>query len=183
MLNSPVWRDRFSRWYFSLGLVLGALATAMGLLVAGSLVRLAVPVDAVVAGVVVVLFSLRELGLLKFWLPQNKRLVPEQVHRHGRFFGPLQFGFEMGTSLRTYTPSALPHAAAIVLALLASPPAAVVVGVGFGLGRGAMTIGNLNYSRDNSWDLAWLDHERWIRAALVGSFTLAAATLILPFPR
>lgn len=180
MLNSPVWRDRGARYFFCGGLVLGALATAMGLLVVGSLVRLAFPVSVWrwVLGAAVVALVLRELGLVRFWLPQNKRLVPEHVHRHGKAFGPLQFGFEMGTSLRTYTPSALPHAAALAVALLAGPLAAILVGVGFGLGRSAMTLGNLNFSRDNSWDVAWLDHERLIRLALVAGFGLAFAAVL-----
>jgi hypothetical protein len=181
MLNSPVWRDRGARYSFCGGLVLGALATAMGLLLVGSLVRLAFPVSVwrwVLACVVTALI-LRELGVVRFWLPQNKRLVPEHVNRHGKVFGPLQFGFEMGTSLRTYTPSALPHAAALTLALLAGPLAAVAVGVGFGLGRSAMTLGNLNFSRDNSWDLAWLGSERLIRAALIAGFGLSSAAILL----
>ncbi len=153
----------------------------MGLLLAGSLIRLAAP-PAVWRWVLVgamVLLVLREFGVLRFWLPQNKRLVPEHVHRHGRVFGPLQFGFEMGTSLRTYTPSALPHAAALMIALWAGPLAAVLAGVGFGLGRSAMTTGNLLYSDDNTWDLAFIEHERLIRALLVAGFAVSTAVALV----
>jgi len=180
MLGSPVWRGGGARYVFCGGLVLGALTSALALLIAGSLLRLALPVPfwrwLVVAASV--LLILRELGVLRFWLPQNKRLVPEHVDRHGPVFGPLQFGFEMGTSVRTYTPSALPHAAALTVALLAGPLAALCCGAGFGLGRSAMALGNLYYSNDNSWDLAWLDHERLIRAILVIAYAISA-TLIL----
>jgi hypothetical protein len=172
MLNSPVWRGSRSRFSFCVGLLLGALATAAGLLLVGSLLRLAMPAVAIrwmLLAAVVALVA-RELDLVSFWLPQNKRLVPEHVNRHGRVFGPLQFGFEMGTSLRTYTPSALPHAVALTVAFLASPLATVVVGVGFGLGRATMSLGNLHYSKDNSWDLAWLDHERLLRWVLAAGF-------------
>jgi len=181
MLSSPVWRDGGAKYPFCGGLVLGALATAMGLLLVGSLVRLAFPVAIWrwVLGLIVAVLILREMGLVRFWLPQNRRLVPEHVNRHGKVFGPLQFGFEMGTSLRTYTPSALPHAAAITLTLLAGPLAAVAVGFGFGLGRSAMTLGNLHFSHDNSWDLVWLDHEKLIRAALIAGFGLAFAAILL----
>ncbi len=180
MLNSPVWRGR-ARYAFCGGLLLGALTTAFVLLVAGSLVRLAAPPVVwrwAVAGAVVLL-ALRELGVLRFWLPQNPRLVPEYVHRHGPTFGPLQFGFEIGTSVRTYTPSALPHAIALAILLLAGPLAALAAGAGFGLGRTLMTVGNLSFSDDNSWDDAWIARERWIRLILVAAFATATAVLVL----
>ncbi|MEQ4302461.1 hypothetical protein ABNF97_13880 [Plantactinospora sp. B6F1] len=180
MLNSSVWRGRGARYFFCTGLVLGALTTALGLLLAGSLLRLAAPetVWRYVLAAAIGALALREFGVLRFWLPQNKRLVPEHVNRHGRVFGPLQFGFEMGTSMRTYTPSALPHAAALSVALLAGPLGAVAAGIGFGLGRSAMTIGNLRYSDDNRWDLAWIAHERLIRVMLVAGFLVSAGLLL-----
>ena len=179
MLGSPVWRGG-ARYVFCGGLVLGALTTALGLLVGGSLLRIAAPEPVwrwPIVGATTLLI-LRELGLVRFWLPQNKRLVPEYVDRHGPLFGPLQFGFEMGTSVRTYTPSALPHAAALTIAFLAGPLAAICCGMGFGLGRSAMTLGNLYYSNDNRWDVAWLDHERLIRAYLVVAYAIPAILIL-----
>lgn len=146
----------------------------MALLVLGSLVRVAVPPT--VAAVVVVawfgVIAVREYGWLTFKLPQNARLVPESVFRHGRFFGPLQFGLEMGTGVRTYVTSGLPYAALVLVALLASPVAAVAAGVGFGLGRSLMTTSNLRYSADNDWDLVFVAHERTIKSVLVVAFGL-----------
>lgn len=180
MLNSPVWRGR-ARYAFCGGLVLGAVSTALVLLLVGSLVRLAAPPVVwrwVLAGAVVLL-ALRELGVLRFWLPQNRRLVPEFVDRHGPVLGPLQFGYEIGTSVRTYTPSALPHAAALVILLLAGPLAALSAGAGFGLGRVLMTVSNLSFSDDNSWDDAWIAWERWVRRMLVMAFAVATAVVLL----
>lgn len=181
MLSSPVWRARRSRFSFTVGLLLGALATAAGLLLIGSLLRLAVPGVAlrwILAAVAVALIA-RELGLVSFWLPQNARLVPEHVNRHGKVFGPLQFGFEMGTSMRTYTPSALPHALALMIVFLAGPLAMVMAGAGFGLGRAAMTLGNLHYSDDNGWDLVWIDREKLLRGMLVTGFAGGVAAALL----
>jgi hypothetical protein len=179
MLSSSVWRGE-ARYLFCTGLVFGALTTALGLLLVGSLVRLAAPDVAwrYALAAAIVALTLREVGVLRFWLPQNKRLVPEHVNRHGRVFGPLQFGFELGTSVRTYTPSALPHAAALTVALIAGPLGAAAAGVGFGLGRSAMTIGNLRYSDDNGWDLVWTRHERLIRAVLVFGFLVSAGLVL-----
>lgn len=171
MLNSPVGRG-YPQISFCLGQVLGALVTALGALVVGSLLRLAAP-----SGVWVVLLvcwfaviTVREFGLLSFGLPQNARLVPVTVFRHGRFFGPLQFGLEMGTGLRTYVTSGLPYVLLPAVALLASPGAALVAGLGFGLGRSLMTTSNLRFSDDNSWDLEFSLYERWIKAILVLAF-------------
>jgi hypothetical protein len=179
MLNSPVWRGR-SRAAFCGGLFLGAISTAFALLLVGSLVRLAAPPSVWRWGLagVVALLAMRELGLLRFPLPQNRRLVPEFVDRHGPVLGPLQFGFEIGTSMRTYTPSALPHATALAVLLLAGPVAAVSAAAGFGLGRSLMTVSNLAYSDDNSWDDAWITREPWIRRLLVAAFLVATAVIL-----
>lgn len=151
------------------------MATALGALVLGSLLRLAAPptvwVVLLVAWFVVV--AVREFGVLSFALPQNARLVPATVFRHGRFFGPLQFGLEMGTGLRTYVTSGLPYVLLPLVALLASPVAALVAGMGFGLGRSLMTSSNLRFSDDNSWDLEFSSYQRPIKAVVVGSFAAA----------
>src|SRR5829696_8443987 len=146
MLSSPVWRGK-PRYVFCLGLVLGGATATAALLVVGSLVRVPLPSSwrmALVAAVAAVV-ALREFGVVKLRLPENKRLIPEHVDRHGRFFGPLQFGFEMGTGMRTYLPSGLPHSLAVAVALLATLPTALAAGVGFGIGRASMTIANLEF--------------------------------------
>jgi len=180
MLGSPVWRGN-SRYAFYLGLLCGALAAAAGFLVIGSLVRAVPPAPmwpwllAVFATAVV----LREFGIVRLWLPENKRLVPEAVRRHGRFFGPLQFGFEMGTGMRTYLPSGLPYVLAMSIAVLASPGAALAGGLGFAVGRSLMTLGNLRFDRDGSWDLAWIAQLRTIKAMLVAAFLVPFGLLLL----
>lgn len=179
MLNSPVWRGS-PQFAFCLGQVLGALCTALGALVLGSLVRLAAPaiVWIVLLGGWFCVIAVREFGVLSFGLPQNARLVPETVFRHGRFFGPLQFGLEMGTGLRTYVTSGLPYVLLPLVALLASPVGALIAGLGFGLGRSLMTSSNLRFSDDNSWDLEFSLHDRQIKVILLTAFA-AALWLVL----
>jgi hypothetical protein len=180
MLNSPVWRGA-SRYVFCLGLVLGGSTVAAALLVVGSLVRplLPLPAWAVLVAAFGAAVALRELGLVTFWLPENKRLVPEHVDRHGPFYGPLQFGFEMGTGMRTYLPSALPHLLALAVALLAAPLPALAAGMGFGIGRASTTIANLRYSDDNGWDHVWLRSHGRISAVLVLAVILALGAILL----
>lgn len=159
MLNSPVWRGSPS-WAFALGLLAGGVASALALVVLGSVLRLLAPplVWLTLAAAWFVVLAVRETGAISFALPQNARLVPESVFRHGPFFGPFQFGLEMGTGVRTYVTSGLPYALDVVVAFLATPLTAVAAGIGFGLGRSVMTFGNLRYDEDAGWDR---EFDRW----------------------
>ncbi|MEU6082914.1 hypothetical protein [Streptomyces sp. NPDC047108] len=182
MLSSSVWRG-LPPYAFSLGLVLGGVISGLGVMLVGSVLRAVLPVTAVAVATVVVLVVLaaREFGWPAFSLPQNARLVPETVFRHGRFFGPLQFGIEMGTGMRTYVPSGLPYAALVLVAGLAGPLTALAAGAAFGLGRAVMTIGSQYYGVESGdWDLAWISWERWLKATLVLAFAAGQAVLVLP---
>lgn len=110
-------------------------------------------------------------------LPQNRRLVPQTILAADGVTGPLQFGFEMGTGLRTYAPSALPLAV-VVLALLWSPTAAegLAVGIGFGLGRSLVLPAR---RRDpDEWDRRLSEAKRAIALTLALPFGLVAVGLL-----
>lgn len=126
---------------FVAGLFLGAVPTAFALLVVGSLLRAPLPPDARrgAAALAVAVLLLREVGLFRFPVPQNARQVPQFVTRIP-FWGALQFGAEMGTGMRTFSPTGWPHAVAILLLLLASWPEALTAGLGFALGRALMLL-------------------------------------------
>ncbi|MGI5242286.1 hypothetical protein [Dactylosporangium sp. CA-139066] len=180
MLGSPVWRGA-PTYAFCAGLLAGGTAMCLLLLVLGSLLRAPLPGwvrVAIVAGWYLVLLA-RELGVLRFRLPENRRLVPETVFRLGRFIGPFQFGLEMGTGARTYLPTGLPYALAVTVALVASPVAAAVAGLGFGLGRSLMLLANLGYDREGGWDVQWQTYHRQITAALIVAFTATLAVAVL----
>jgi hypothetical protein len=120
----------------------------------------------------------RELGLWRFRVPENARLVPEDVQHRGQW-GALQFGFEMGTGMRTYSPSALPHLALAAVVLVVPLPAAAAVAAGFAAGRLAMPVLSNAWSDDGGWTELWASAERVVRPVLavacVGA--LAVATL------
>lgn len=184
MLSSSVWRG-LPPYAFSLGLVLGGVISGLGVMLVGSVLRAVLPVTAVAVAtlVVMVVLAAREFGWPRFSLPQNARLVPETVFRHGRFFGPLQFGVEMGTGMRTYVPSGLPYVALVLVAGLAGPLTALAAGAAFGFGRAVMTIGSLYYGPSGDWDLAWISWEKWLKAALVFAFGAGQVVLVLPLLR
>jgi hypothetical protein len=181
MLNSPV-RRGVSEYAFAAGLVLGGVLTGCGVLLVGSALRWAAPAPAIAVASLVWLavITARELNVLRFALPQNARLVPDTVFRHGPVFGPLQFGLEMGTGVRTYLPSGLPYVALVLVAGFATPMTAVVTGAAFGLGRAAMTFGSLRYGGDGEWDSEWKHRRQWLRPALVTAFAAAQTALLLP---
>jgi hypothetical protein len=184
VLNSPVWRGR-PTLAFCLGLLTGGLLVAAALLVVGSLLRLPLPLwlRLFVVAAAAVAVVLRESGVLRFTLPENRRLVPETVFRLGRFLGPYQFGIEMGSGVRTYLPTGLPYVAAVAVLLLATPSTAVAAGAGFSIGRSLMTVSNLRYSDDNGWDDEWSAHQRTVKPLLLAAFAASLAVILAVGPR
>ena len=121
----------------------------------------------------------RELGIWRFRVPENARLVPEDVQHRGEW-GALQFGFEMGTGVRTYSPSALPHLALAAVVLVVPLPAAFAVAAGFAAGRWTMPVLSNAWSDDGGWTELWSAAEPVVRpllaCACIGALTVATLT-------
>src|SRR5687768_17502625 len=107
-------------------------------------------------------------------LPQNARAVPQEIITSGSHSGPLQFGFEMGTGVRTFMPSGVPHILALGLLLTGSPIIGLVAGIGFGLGRVAMTVTRGASPDPRGWD-ARLFHTRRVLSSITAVTALALA--------
>jgi hypothetical protein len=105
--------------------------------------------------------------------------VPETVLRLGRHLGPLQFGLEMGTGVRTYLPSGLPYVGAVAVLMTASLPLALAAGAGFGLGRMLMTTSSLRYAPDDGWDREWRDHARTLAKLTDAAFMVSLLAIML----
>ncbi|HEY6424078.1 MAG TPA: hypothetical protein VIY28_12690 [Pseudonocardiaceae bacterium] len=134
----------------------------------GSLVRPVLPAPARAGLVVAVaLFVLAgECGLHRISLPHRRAQVPSAVIGGGTEAGALQFGFEMGSGMRTHMPSNLPYLPLVAVLLVGTWTAALLAGLGFGLGRAAMTLGR-HHGRDPAWwDRQWQRHERALRVVL-----------------
>ena len=125
---------------YSVGLVVGALASGGAVWV---LMGLLSPLPQRAAAIVVLTAALlgaaRDFKLLRFSLPENRRLVPDRVFEKGFALGSFQFGVEMGTGARTYVPSTTPYVLVVALALLGSGAATVAgAAIGFAAGRAAV---------------------------------------------
>lgn len=163
---------------FGLGLQLGAGLVVFVVAVAGGIVQAVLPgvVAASVLAVVAVVVLLREAGLVRLPVPENARLVPETVRLRGRVRGPLQFGFEMGTGMRTYSPSALPHLVLLAVLLVMPLPGALAAGAGFAAARWLMPVISNAHSADGSWGRIWMAHHRAIAlATALGTVAALAA--------
>ncbi len=147
--------------------MLGALVSALVVFVVSGLVT---PAPEVVRhGLVVALAAagvLRDLGVVSFPLPQNARQVPQDVLIRDVARGSLQFGFEMGTGVRTYVSSTVPYV--LVAALLLTAPdlaTAVATGAGFGLGRALTPTLRYTSGDGDLWDAVLHTHLRTIKLA------------------
>ncbi|MGC5319647.1 hypothetical protein ACPXB5_13030 [Micromonospora arida] len=181
LLSSSVWRDN-ARWWFSGGLLLGGLTTAAVAVVVGSLVRPVVPtvLAAMLMGGLFLVVAGQEFGLYRLRLPQNARQVPQTIVTADSRYGPLQFGFEMGTGVRTYMTSGLPHILVLGLLLLVPWDVALVSGIAFGGGRAWMALSRLWHGDVDAWDYAQRRYDRLTRIVLtVGTGALLVAILLI----
>lgn len=161
--------------------MLGALLSALGLfLVSG----LSIPVpEPVRYGAVVVLAAvgvLRDAGVARFPLPQNARQIPLAVLTGNLVRGSIQFGFEMGTGVRTYVSSTVPYVLAIAL-LLSAPGilTALATGAGFGLGRALTPAVRYTSPDAETWDAVLHRHLHIIKLAAGLTTTTTLAILLL----
>jgi len=121
---------------FVAGCVVGALATALLLLVGRGLV------DPLQQGVRVAGFFVASTVLLlgHFGIgvkpPQSAKQIPPSVVAAGGPRSAFNFAVIYGTGLFTFLPSVGPHIVATYLLFLGQPHTFLVAGLGFGLGRG-----------------------------------------------
>jgi hypothetical protein len=120
----------------------------------------------------------RELGLLDIPLPQNARQIPQEVLQFRLRRGSLQFGFELGTGVRTYVSASTPYVLALGLLLSRqSITATALAGTAFGAGR-ALSAALTLWSRDPDRDLTIAARMPWIKTTTALT-TLTSLTLLL----
>lgn len=161
---------------FSLGEVLGGVTSATALVVLAPLFGwLSASISLALLVVAAVILTLRDLTLIRFPLPEARRLVPRTVFNRTGWVAALQFGFELGTGVRTYISASAPYllALAVLLASSLGASSAIVAGAAFGIGRAAMILFR-SWSRDESgWDLKMARALVWIPTAALAQVSVA----------
>lgn len=132
------------------------------------------------AGVAVLLLFVvaGEFGLHHVLLPHRRAQVPTSVIGAGSDLGALRFGYEMGTGLRTHMPSNLPYLALASALLLADMVPALLIGLGFGLGRTGMALGRHHSGDADWWDGQWRNRSVLLRRILAVVLTALIAALL-----
>ncbi|MFH8615029.1 hypothetical protein ACH4E8_08115 [Streptomyces sp. NPDC017979] len=167
--------------YFVRGLFFGGATTGLLLMLPAVLLQTVVPLPALTAALALatVLFLAIESGLLPFRMPQNARLVPSDIVVRTDGSGALQFGFEMGTGLRTFVPSHLPYAAIAVLLFGGPWWATPLGGLAFAFGRSLMVRSAVHSGDASAWDRAFAARRTrilalcWTVALLAGALAVA----------
>ncbi|MBW6439194.1 hypothetical protein KZ829_36260 [Actinoplanes hulinensis] len=143
------------------------------------MLQLLPPTARVVALCTVVLLAIGcDTKVVPFRLPQNGRQVPSDIIVRQDGTGALQFGFEMGTGLRTFVPTHLPYVL-VAVALFAAPWwAAPVLGASFGLGRTFMVHSAVRSGNATAWDRRFATNRTVIVAACWAATAMGLTVLI-----
>lgn len=150
--------------WFTAGLLLGGALSASVLWLLSGLLQ---PVPALWRQVAVVVLALvgvlRETGLVRIPLPQNARQIAREVLQRNVLRGALQFGFELGTGVRTFVSATAPYVVAFAILLAGMDfRTALATGLGFGLGR-ALTTWSRYLARDRTrWDRMLAERMRFV---------------------
>jgi hypothetical protein len=107
-------------------------------------------------------------------LPESRRLIPSSVLGGSVVRGAAQFGFELGTGVRTYVPSAIPYILVGIIAFGQLTLAdALLIAMGFGIGRGLPMAAQLSSLGSRG------DTVRFLRPKAAGGRALAHLVVIL----
>jgi hypothetical protein len=184
VLFSPGWRAPIRQSQvlavFTFGLLLGGTLSATVLWLLSGLaapVPGAVRTGAILA--VAILGVLREAGWIRVPLPQNARQIPQEVLRNRVRRGALQFGFELGTGVRTFVSASAPYVVALGLLLAhQGPVTTILTGTGFGAGR-AVTAAIRYASRHDEWDDRRITRMPLLTNAIGATVLVCLAILLL----
>lgn len=161
------------------GLVLGGVVSALGFwLLSGLAAPVWAPVRIGLIAVLVCAAVTDDTLRLGWRWPQNARQVPQRIRYREQTMAMVQFGFELGTGMRTFVTSAAPYVLIGVL-VLAGPSIveALTIGAGFGAGRALMPVLRTWHHAPGDWDRRLEHTARWLKPAATALTGTAAIWL------
>ena len=122
---------------FALGALCGAMCTLFALwLLSGLSAPLSLRVRVLALLAIATIAVARDRGWVQITLPQAARQIPREVLQRGPVRGAFQFGFELGTCVRTFMTGSAPYVLAAAVLLLRPDPALIVMAAaGVAVGR------------------------------------------------
>ena len=127
-----------------------------------------------------VVLTLRDLRVLRFRLPQRRRLIPQTVFNRGVMRGALVFGYGLGLGFVTYVSSGAAYLLAVSLVAIQPAPAlAIAAGLGFGAGRAVMVWSRLGSGDPIGWDGRLARRLLWSVPTSTGVTVLVVAGLAM----
>ena len=117
--------------------MLGTLATTFIVWTVGGLLRPPLGVvDRPLIAVLAFALGMREFDFVRFRLPQNARQIPQSVFAYRPSRAYLQFGFELGTGVRTHVTSSIVYLVPVAVLLIPKLFVdAVVMALAYAIGR------------------------------------------------
>jgi hypothetical protein len=173
--------EQFAVGTFCLGLVLGGIISAvMAWILGGLFSAISVQVAAALVVVVAVGGLLRDWQVVELALPETRRQVPRSIFARGLVRASFRFGVELGTGWLTYVTSTLPYVLLSAVVILHLPfRLAICAGVGFGIGRAAMTLLRLLDPDGEAWDRRMVEAAHWLTPACSLLGVVAAVVVVL----
>jgi hypothetical protein len=177
------WTGRLSVATFGFGAWCGALCTLFALwLLSGLFAPIAPTVRAGLLLVIGVIAVVRDLEWISVPLPQAARQIPREVLQHGPVRGAWQFGFELGTCVRTFMTGSAPYVvAAAVLLLRPEPTEVAIAAAGVALGRTLPVVQAIGADRERLFaDMTAAQRTLTVATAVLTlcSFAVLAATAL-----
>jgi hypothetical protein len=165
------------------GTTSGALLTALvAWVLSGFFEPLSAGVRAVVLLVGAIFIWLVKHGPLHGYvtLPEARRQIPAEVFGGSIARGAYRFGFELGTGVRTYVSSAAPYILLLTVMLAHTTLTnAVLVGLGFGLGRAVPLIVQLSAVKQLRAASPFLRRTEGFASAIATLLIIAGALILV----
>jgi hypothetical protein len=148
-----------------LGATAGAITSAVALWVIGgffSVLNRPLRLTLLSLGAITI-WALKRGAFGPHWrLPEARRQIPAEIFGGDLIRGAIRFGFEMGTGARTFSPSPAPYLLALVILVAGlSLGQALLLGIGFGLGRAAPLLAGVARKDGQSFNVAHMAGEQF----------------------